>query len=95
METLFCPFTRGKCNMDCVFNNGCFDEGNKGNCDLRNVTEFCGSWLVPDSNFEKQTNKTNQILNNIEINTSSDQTQSSQILTTINELISQLSKNQN
>jgi hypothetical protein len=36
MET-FCPFINGNCITECVFNNGCYKEGNPENCNLKDA----------------------------------------------------------
>lgn len=38
-KELYCPFTNGKCNYDCVLNNKCFDENDIDGCMLRDAVE--------------------------------------------------------
>lgn len=92
---MLCPFRNDVCTFDCVFNNGTADLDDSDVCNLTLISQFCGSWLSPDSDFDKQTKDMISKLSDIETNTSSDQTSSAQILDTLTEIKNLLSKNQN
>lgn len=69
MENIFCPFAKGPCKSECLFNNGCFDLGNADNCDLKDAVLTIRSLGEHGSQIDKR-------LSAIEDNTSSDQTES-------------------
>lgn len=76
MEKLYCPFTKGDCNDNCVMNNNCFDSGDLENCMLRTSVEsiiaFTNGIAVVNKKIEEQ-------LKTIKDNTGSDQTYSYEI----------------
>ena len=86
---MFCPFINEDCNYDCVFNNGCFGENDKSNCDLAEAVNTIYSLKIT------QTEVNNEILSKlqkIEHNTSIDQTESHYIKNILEDIIL---KNQN
>lgn len=78
MQT-FCPFINGNCIPECVFNNGCFDEGDPENCNfmdaIRNIQSDGFVERTPKDYLEGIEDK----LQNIKSNTGSDQTESYEI----------------
>jgi hypothetical protein len=78
MQT-FCPFINGNCITECVFNNGCFDEGDPENCNfmdaIRNIQSDGFVERTPKDYLEGIEDK----LQNIKSNTGSDQTESYEI----------------
>lgn len=69
MRKIYCPFVQGECVPKCLFNNGCLDEGDPDNCDLRDAVMVIRSLGERDSQIDKR-------LSAIASNTSSDQTES-------------------
>lgn len=82
----FCPFINDECNPDCVFNNNCFEEGDSENCNLvdaiRNIQSDGFVERSPKDYLEDIEHK----LSNIDLNTSSDQTDSYSILSEIRDI---------
>ena len=78
MQT-FCPFINGNCITECVFNNGCFDEGDPENCNfmdaIRNIQSDGFVERTPKDYLEGIEDK----LQNIKSNTGSDPTESYEI----------------
>ena len=83
---MFCPFTNGDCEPDCIFNNGAYDENDPENCNLmdaiRNIQSDGFDDRTPRSffdNFESD-------LASIRSNTGSDQTESYSINSTLEDI---------
>lgn len=72
----FCPFVKGDCVSDCIFNNNCHNDGDLENCNLmdaiRNIQSDGFIERTPCDYLEGIENK----LQSINSNTSSDQTES-------------------
>ena len=93
MNKIFCPFTNGDCNYNCVMNNNCFDEGDMQNCMLRSSVEsiisFSKGISIADRNIDDQ-------LKSINDNTGSDHSYSFEInnkLDSIENLLEKLTQN--
>ena len=86
----FCPFINGDCNPDCVFNNNCYDEGYSENCNLMDAVRNIQS----DGFVERTPNdylaSIESELKSIESNTGYDQTDSSSINSTLDDVLKQL-----
>lgn len=74
--TSFCPLVNGDCVTECIFNNGCYNEGDPENCNLmdavRNIQSDGFGERTPKDYLESIDDK----LQGIKSNTSSDQTES-------------------
>lgn len=69
----FCPFLNGDCISECVFNNGCYKEGNPENCNLTDAVKNIQSVdRFPQNYLQSIEDK----LKDIESNTGSDHTES-------------------
>ena len=92
MKELFCPFTKGKCNYDCVMNNNCFEDGDTQNCMLRSSVESIISFTNGLAVANKQLDKH---LKSINDNTGSDHSYSFEIsnkLDTIETLLEKITE---
>ena len=76
MSKLFCPFTNGDCNYDCIMNNKCFDEGDPQGCMLKDAVDsiisFSKGISIANKNIDTQ-------LKSISENTNSDHSYSYEI----------------
>lgn len=79
MGKLLCPFLQGECDYNCVFNNGCFDEDDKENCDFLDAIQTIRSFQEPDNQVDKRQQEMISELGDIHSNTGSDQTYSYEI----------------
>ena len=75
MET-FCPFINGNCVSECIFNNGCYNEDDPENCNLKDTVRN-----IQSDGFEYHTSRNylqsiENKLKDIELNTGSDHTES-------------------
>lgn len=90
--TTFCPFINGDCIAECIFNNGCFDEGDPENCNLmdaiRNIQSDGFTERTPNDYLESIESK----LLKIQTNTSSDQTESWGIKSELENISSKLNQ---
>lgn len=75
MET-FCPFINGNCVPECVFNNGCYKEGDPENCNLKDAVRNIQSDGFEDRTPRDYLQSIENKLNEIEYNTGSDHTES-------------------
>lgn len=90
MAKLICPFLQGECDYNCVFNNNCFDDGDKENCDLLDAVQTIRSFQAPDNQVDKRQQEMISELENIRSNTGSDTTDSyyiKELLENIKELL--------
>ncbi len=85
MQT-FCPFVNGDCAPECVFNNGCYQEGDPENCNLMDAVRNIQSDGFTERNPKDYLESIEQKLKDISSNTGSDQTESWDIKS---ELVSQ------
>lgn len=88
----FCPFVQDECRTDCIFYGGYFDDNDKDNCELYDGINTIRSLSAPDSYLDKKLNEIKSKLTDIECNTSSDQTESSSINDTLEEIKNLLKK---
>lgn len=79
MSKVICPFLQSECDFNCVFNNSCFDEGDKENCDLLDAIQTIRSFQSPDNQVDIRQQKIISELESISSNTGYDQTDSSDI----------------
>lgn len=90
--SLFCPFVNGSCIAECIFHNGCFNEGDPENCNLmdaiRNIQSDGFDERTPRDYIESIEDK----LQCIKSNTGSDQTESWGIKTELEDISSKLDK---
>lgn len=75
MET-FCPFINGNCVPECVFNNGCYKEGDPENCNLKDAVRNIQSDGFEDRTPRDYLQSIENKLQSINSNTGSDQTES-------------------
>jgi len=75
MQT-FCPFINGDCVLECVFNNGCYKEGDPENCNLMDAIRNIQSDGFTERNPKDYLESIEQKLKDINLNTRSDQTES-------------------
>ncbi len=75
MET-FCPFINGNCVSECVFNNGCYKEGDSENCNLKDAVRNIQSNNFEDRALKNYLQSIESKLKDIELNTNSDHTES-------------------
>lgn len=75
MET-FCPFINGNCVSECVFNNGCYKEGDPENCSLKDAVRNIQSDGFEDRTPRDYLQSIENKLQSINSNTGSDQTES-------------------
>lgn len=88
----FCPFINGNCIPECVFNNGCYDEGNPENCNLKDAIRN-----IQSDGFEERTpcdylNSIEDNLQTIRSNTGSDKTDSWGIKNELEDISDKLDK---
>ncbi len=76
MSKLICPFLQKECDFSCVFNNGCFSEGDKENCDFLDAVQTIRSFQAADNQVDKRQQEMISELENIRSNTGYDQTDS-------------------
>ncbi len=75
MQT-FCPFINGDCAPECVFNNGCYKEGDPENCNLKDAVRNIQSDGFDDRSPRDYLQSIENKLKDIELNTGSDNTES-------------------
>lgn len=75
MQT-FCPFINGDCAPECVFNNGCYKEGDPENCNLKDAVRNIQSDGFEDRTPRDYLQSIENKLKDIELNTGSDNTES-------------------
>lgn len=75
MQT-FCPFLNGDCVPECVFNNGCYKEGDPENCNLMDAVRNIQSDGFTERNPKEYLESIEQKLKDVSSNTGSDQTES-------------------
>ena len=97
MPNSLCPFINDPCTLDCVFNDGSFNEGDPENCRLmcaaRALQGFEHDLLVsPKETPNAYLKNILSELSGISINTSYDQTDSSSIKHHIEEIKKLLTK---
>lgn len=73
---MFCPFVNGDCEVECIFNNGCYNENDPENCNLLDAVRN-----IQSDGFIERTPKDylegiEKELKSIQSNTGSDQTES-------------------
>lgn len=100
MEKIFCPFVKGDCVAECVFNNCCFDEGDRENCNLNDAVDMIRSFGFADRTLESYLEKLESVSKNIDSNTDSiisntgsDQSESYEINENLKEIIKLLKNN--
>lgn len=82
----YCPFAKTECRSDCIFYGGYLDENDKDNCELYDGINTIRSLAAPNSYLDTRIDEIHSQLRNIEYNTSSDQTDSSEILDKLNDI---------
>ncbi len=73
---MFCPFVKGDCEVECIFNNGCYQEGDSENCNLMDAVRNIQSDGFTERNPKDYLESIEQKLKGISSNTGSDQTES-------------------
>lgn len=76
---MFCPFVKGDCVPECIFNNGCLDENDPCNCNLFDAVSMIQSFGFTDTNLEDYLQNIDSTLDTVKSNTGTDQTDSSYI----------------
>lgn len=94
MSNLLCPFLQDNCDFNCVFNNGCFEEGDKENCNLLDAVQTIRSFQSSGNQVDKQQQEMISQLENIQSNTGSDQIYSYEIKNVLED-IKRLLENRN
>lgn len=51
---IYCPFTNGDCNSNCVFNNNCGEPGEALNCNIADAVDTIRSLQAPGSYLDKR-----------------------------------------
>lgn len=95
MCKLFCPFIKGDCVPECIFNNNCFDENDSSNCNLNDAISMIQSFGFADTTLEDYLQNIDSTLESIRSNTGTDQTDSSYInskLGDIEDLLEEIKK---
>ena len=87
---MFCPFVNGDCEVECIFNNGCYNENDPENCNLldavRNIQSDGFIERTPKDYLESIETE----LVSIKSNTSSDQTESWDINNKLDDILTKL-----
>ncbi len=83
---MFCPFIKDDCKKECIFNSNIYYESNLANCNIMSAIN-----IIQSSEFEERTPKDylesiESILKRIESNTGNDQTESSYILSELEDI---------
>lgn len=73
---MFCPFVKGDCVSECIFNNGCFNEGDSENCNLMDAVRNIQSDGFVERTPKDYLESIETELSSIRSNTGSDQTES-------------------
>lgn len=95
---MFCPFIKANCRDDCIFNLPDYEEHERNKCCLYDGMDILRSFQAPDYIIDQRQQEMIKLLSNVEINTSSDQTESYSINSTLDDIKSLLKeylKNQN
>lgn len=91
MSTIFCPFIKGNCKFECIFNNKSYDDNDVQNCELLSAVGVINSYVtdkLPKEHFDNIEKK----LDTISSHTGSDQTESYEIKKILNEISRKISK---
>lgn len=88
-KEVYCPFTNGKCNYNCIMNNKCFEDNDPEGCMLKEAVEeiICFGKGISVAN-----KKIAEDLKSINDNTSSDHSYSFEIKNKLDEIQSLLEK---
>ena len=84
---MFCPFVKGQCEPDCVFNNNCFDEDADENCNILDAIRNIQSDGFTERSPRDYLDSIESHLNNIDVNSGSDQTDSSYISNKLDDIL--------
>jgi len=87
---MFCPFTKGDCESECIFNNGCFAENDVENCNLMDAVRNIQSDGFVDRTPKDYLESIETELTFIKSNTGSDQTDSWDISQKLGDIIDKL-----
>lgn len=89
---MFCPFINGECNIECVFNNGCFSENDPENCNLMDAVRNIQSVGFIERTPKDYCESIEALLKKIDTNTGSDQTDSSYIKSELEDISNKIDK---
>lgn len=89
-HNMFCPFTNGNCNAECIFNNNVYEKGNSENCNLMDAVRNIQSDGFVERTPKDYLESIEILLKKIELNTSSDQTESYSIKSELEDIYSKL-----
>lgn len=95
---MFCPFIQTECRDDCIFNCSDYEEHEKEKCRLYDGIEVLRSFQAPNNQVDNRQQEIISELERISSNTGYDQTDSSSINSTLDDIKSLLReylKNQN
>ena len=87
---MFCPFVNGDCVSECIFNNGCYDEGDPENCNLMDAVRNIQSDGFIERTPKDYLENIETTLDSIRSNTGSDQTESWEISSKLDEILIKL-----
>ena len=87
---MFCPFVNGDCVSECIFNNGCFNEGDPENCNLMDAVRNIQSDGFIERSPKDYLESIETELSSIKSNTGSDQTESWNINNTLEDILTKL-----
>ena len=84
---MFCPFVNGDCVSECIFNNGCFNEGDPENCNLMDAVRNIQSDGFIERSPKDYLESIETELSSIKSNTGSDQTESWNINSKLDDVV--------
>lgn len=87
---MFCPFIKGDCVSECIFNNGCGDEGDPENCNLMDAVRNIQSDGFVERTPKDYLESIETTLDSIRSNTGSDQTESWEISSKLDDVLHKL-----
>lgn len=87
---MFCPFINGECKSECIFNNNCFDEGDRENCNLMDAVRNIQSDGFDEYTLKDYLENIDTKLDAIKLNTGSDQSESWEISDKLDDVLRKL-----
>ena len=87
---MFCPFVKGACVPDCIFNNGCFKENDPENCNLMDAIRNIQSDGFTERSPKDYLESIETHLGTIDYNSGTDHTDSSYINDKIDDILTKL-----
>lgn len=87
---MFCPFINEECKPECIFNNNCFDEGDRENCNLMDAVRNIQSDGFDEYMLKDYLEDMGSKLDAIQLNTGSDQSESWEISGKLDDILRKL-----